>query len=152
MIYSGPLAMIGIMVLASGVISAQTSSCRLIESSVRLNPFQASSNNLVGTFPVVLRDTPITKTFRHDESGLDVSVGVDVIKGILKDKPTRIRVAISFGSKPEQVFDVANQASEAESIFDNRWRFLSVSRTIARNDRFYTFTFSCGRTLRKHSH
>jgi hypothetical protein len=100
----------------------------------------------------VSRDTPIIKVFRHDESGLDVSVGVEVFKGIFKNEPTRIRIAILPGSKTDQVFEAVDGASEAVSVFDNHWRFLSVNRTVAQNDLFYTFTFSCERPLRKRSH
>gem|GEM_PF-1619006 len=124
--------------------------CRLLESHFHLKPFQASSRSDVGRFSVSPEDMPVTKVFRHDESGLDVSVGVDAFKGtIMKSDPPRIRVAISPGSNIADVFDVVNGSSEAVSVFDNHWRFLSVNRTIAHNDRFYTFTFSCERTLRK---
>ena len=151
MAYLKSFMLLGAVLLSSGVVRAQTGGCRLIESSVRHNPFQASSNELVGQFPLMRGDLPITKVFRHDESGLDISVGVEVFKGIFKHEPTRIRVALLFGPKPEELFRADIDESEAVSIYDNHWRFLSVNRTVARNDVFYTFTFSCERTLRKRS-
>jgi len=107
------------MLMALGSSRGQTPQCRLVESHVRLKPFQASSKSEVGQFPLVSGDTPITKVFRHDESGLDVSVGVEVFKGIFKSEPTRIRIALLPGSKTDQVFDAVDGASEAVSIFDN---------------------------------
>ena len=152
MTYLKPFMLFGAVLILSSVAHGQPAGCRLTESHVRHNPFQASSNELVGQFSLVLDDMPITKVFRHNDSGLDVSVGVEVFKGIFKGEPTRIRVGLLVGSKTEQVFDAVNDASEAVSVYDNHWRFLSVNRTIARNDVFYTFTFSCERPLRKRSH
>lgn len=144
--------LLGAVLVLSSVASSQTPTCSLTESWVHHNPFQASSNELVGQFPLVLDDMPVTKVFRHNESDLDISVGVEVFKGIFKGEPTRIRVALLLGAKVERVFDAVNNASEAVSVYDNHWRFLSVNHTVARNDRLYTFTFSCGRPLRKRSH
>jgi len=106
----------------------------------------------VGQFSVTPQDSPVTRVFHDDESGLDVSVGFEAFKGIPKTKSTDIRIGILAGSKTDQVFDAADGTAEAISIFDNHWRWLSVNRTVARNDLFYTFTFSCGRTSRKRSH
>ena len=139
------------MLLAVGILRSQTLQCRLVESHVRLKPFQASSNSDVGQFSVAPESTPITKVFRHADSGLDVSVGVEVFK-VFKNEPTRIRIAVLPGSKTDQAFDAADGTAEAVSFFDNHWRGLSVNRTVAQNDLFYTFTFDCGRKLRKRSH
>lgn len=152
MAYLKSIVLLVALVLLSNLTHGQTQSCQLTESWVHRNPNQASSNQLVGQFPLIVGDEPITKVFRHEETGLDVSVGVEVFKGIFKGEPTRIRVALLVGSKSEQVFDVSSDASEAMSVYDNHWRFLSVNRTVARNDRLYTFTFSCERSLRKRSH
>jgi hypothetical protein len=140
------------MLLASAILRGQTGQCRLLESHVRLNPFQASSNSNVGQFSFVAGDTEITRVFRHDESGLDITVSVDIYKGVVKHEPTRIGIAILPGAKTGKIFDAINDTSEAVSVFDNHWRFLSVNRTVRKNDLFYTFTFSCERTPRKRSH
>jgi hypothetical protein len=152
MTYVKSFVILSVILVLSSVAQSQTAGCRLMESWVRHNPFHASSNELVEQFPLVLNEMPITKVFRHDESGLDVTVGVEVFKGISKGVPTRIRVALLFGSRPEQLFGADIDASEAVSVYDNHWRLLSVNRTIARGDRLYTFTFSCERPVKKRSH
>jgi len=135
--------------LLASVARGQTQTCQLIESWVHFKPFQASSNELVGKFPLVTVDRPITKVFRHEETGLDVSVGVEVMKGSSDDAPpTAIRVALVVGSKTNQVFD-STEASEAMAVYDKHWRYLSVSRNVTRNDRLYTFTLFCERLPRK---
>jgi len=123
----------------------QTKVCRLTESWVHRTPFQASSRELVGTFPLTVDDQPVRKLFRHEESGLDVSVAVDTFTLTGEKTPIYIRIALAFDSKPEQLFGAFSDESEAVSVYDKHWRILSVSRSIAVADRFYTFTFSCER-------
>jgi hypothetical protein len=142
--------MLSLILLTAGVPRDQTVECRLVESHVRLKPFQASSNSAVGQFSFVSGDTPITKVLRHDESGLDVTVGVDLFK-ISENDPTRIRIAILPGSKTNDIFGSGAESSEAVSIFDKHWRALWVNRTVAKEDLLYTFTLSCGRPLKNRS-
>lgn len=146
------IVLLQMLVLLSSVAHGQAQTCHVTESWVRRAPFHASSNELVGKFPLIVGDEPIKKVFRHDETGLDISVGVEVFKGVFDGEPTRIRMVLLLGAKPEQVFDVSSEASEVMTVYDNHWRFLSVDRTVARNDRLYTFTFSCERPFRKRSH
>lgn len=139
------LLILGLTLLAPGLAVGQTEVCRLTESWVHRTPFQASSNELVGTFPLILEDKPIRKLFRHEESGVDVSVGVETFTLMDKSASTQIRIALAFGSKPEELFGAFSDESEARSVYDKHLRILSVGRSILVGDRFYTFTFSCER-------
>ena len=133
-----------ILVAAGGMVRAQSVQCSLTTFWVDQNPFASSSRHLVGKFPLVIEDEPIAKVLRHDDSGINVSIGIEILKGIFKGEPTRIRLAIAFLDKPKDIFeDVAH--SEAESIYDGNWRWLSVSRSVAVEKRVYTFTFGCER-------
>ncbi|MGH9968912.1 MAG: hypothetical protein ACREBG_14085 [Pyrinomonadaceae bacterium] len=150
------LLIILMVVTSSGSAIAQTPVCSLTTFWVRHTPFSSSSRWLVGTFPLVLDDDdkPLRKMFHHDESGLDISVGVDTMKASLspKDPTTILRVAFAFSNKPDDVFD-ATDSVYADSIYDKRWRMVSVSKSIAREDRIYTFTFGCERLPpKKRSH
>jgi hypothetical protein len=121
---------------------------------VRHTPFSSSSRWLVGTFPFALDEQPIRKLFHHDESGLDISVGVDTMKANLdpKDPTTILRVAFAFSSKSDDVFE-ATDGVYADSVYDKHWRMVSVSKSITRDDRVYTFTFGCERLPpKKRSH
>ena len=95
-----------------------------------------------------LEGDSITKLFRHQESGVNISVGVEQVKGIFENEPKRIRVAMSFGEKPEDVFD-GLESVEAESIYDKHWRWLAVSKNIQVANRIYTFTFGCEKQKRR---
>ncbi len=142
------LLLVLILVTWSGSVIAQTPVCSITTFWVRHTPFVSSSRWLVGTFPLVLddEDKPLRKIFHHDESGLDISVGVDTMKASLssKDPTTILRVAFTFSDKPYDVFNATDNVY-AETIYDKRWRMVSVSKTIPRDDRIYTFTFGCER-------
>jgi hypothetical protein len=133
-----------LLVVSGGMAQAQSEMCSLTTFWVDKDPFSSSSRHLVGEFPLVIAEEPIVKSLRHADSGVNVSIGVEISKGIFKGEPTRIRLAIAFLDKPEDVFDdVAH--SEAESVYDKNWRWLSVSKSVEIERRIYTFTFGCER-------
>jgi hypothetical protein len=142
--YLEPIFVLMLLVTARGMVQAQSVQCTLTTFWVDQSPFASSSRHLVGKFPLVIEDEPMPRVFRHDDSGINVSIGIEIFKGIFKGEPTRIRLAIAFLDKPENVFDdVAH--SEAESVYDRNWRWLSVSRIVGIEKRVYTFTFGCER-------
>jgi hypothetical protein len=148
--------LLGLAVLSPSVIAAQTETCTLTQSWVHRVPFQSSSRELIGTFPFVvedklIEDKQLAKLFRHDETGLDISVGIEIVKGMTKKEPYMIRVGLAFSARPDQLFDAFGESSQAVSVYDKHWRVLSVNRTVSRNDRVYTFAFTCERTRRKRS-
>ena len=148
--YTKLTLLLSLLLALSAAANAQSGHCTLITYWVDRNPFASSSNNLVGQFPLTIEDEPITKLFRHEDSGIPVSVGVQVIKGTSRGIPTMIRLAIAFTEQPNNVFDDL-EGSEAESFYDRHWRGLSVSRNIRRGDRTYTFTFGCWKQVaRRH--
>ena len=86
----------------------------------------------------------LEKKFRHSESGLDLYVGVQKGRGLMKNDPKKLRVAISFENKFEDVFDEPSRA-EAETVYDRNWKWLAVSKSLRIGSRVYTFTFGCER-------
>jgi hypothetical protein len=136
------------VIWSGGTVQAQSGVCRLTTFWVDRDPFSSSSRHLVGEFPLVLEDEPILKLMRHADSGVNVSIGIKFYKGIFKGEPTRIRLAIGFQDKPEDIFDDLDR-SEGESVYDKNWRWLSVSKSLEIEKRVYTFTIGCERTNRK---
>ncbi len=108
----------------------------------------SSSRFLIGEFPLKLEDDILVKEFKHEETGVIVNVGVQEVKGITKQDPKRLRVAISFEGKPENIFDELGRA-QAETIYDHNWKWLSVSKSIRIKRRIYTFSFGCEKTVVK---
>ena len=103
----------------------------------------SSSRFLVGKFDLKLEDDEVVKRFRHEE--INVSVGIArVTNPLFKKEPVRIKLVISFMGEPGDNFDLL-EGAEAESIYDKKWRWLSVSNSIKVNSRIYTFTFGCER-------
>jgi len=134
-----------LLLLTSGSLAqAQTEVCGVSTYFRDLEEKSSSSRFSVGKFPLELEDDAITKLFLRQESGISISVGVEQVRGIFENEPRRIRMAMSFVGKPEDVFDEIESA-EAESIYDKNWRWLSVSKNIKVANRIYTFTFGCER-------
>jgi hypothetical protein len=110
-----------VVLISSYSAVAQTPVCNLTTFWVRHTPFASSSRSRVGSFPLVLDDNakPIAKVFHHDESGLDISVGVDTMKANLdpKDPTTILRIVSAFSSKPDDVFE-ATDGVYADSVYD----------------------------------
>lgn len=137
-------SLIFLLLLWGGSAQAQTEVCGVTtyyrDSEAKSSPSRFS----VGTFPLKLEESATTKLFTHQESGVNISVGVEQVRGIFENEPRRIRIAIAFTGQPADVFDEIERA-EAESIYDKGWRWLSVSRNTRVANRIYTFTFGCER-------
>ncbi|HEX8774720.1 MAG TPA: hypothetical protein VF735_14205, partial [Pyrinomonadaceae bacterium] len=102
--------------------TAQTDVCYVARYERDLKTKKQSSARIAfGEFKLE-GENPTTKLFK-DWSG--VLVGVRVERTQLK----RIILAISSVEKPENGFDEIDSA-EAEAIYDEKWRFLSVSKNI----------------------
>ena len=132
---------------AVGLVHAQTEMCRLTVSAVQRNPFQASSRELVGEFPLTFENDKLAKNLRHEESGVEISMGVEVIEGMSKTKV--IRLGISFQREGDDSVFESLDGVEAQTFYDKNWRALSVSKNIEKNNRTYTFEFSCEKATRK---
>jgi hypothetical protein len=128
---------------AAGV-KAETEICSIRGYFWDVDNKQSSSWFLVDKFPLSFEDDSVTKLFHHKESGVDISVGVEQIKSIVGKEPRRIRLAIAFVDKPENVFDEVNN-SEAETIYDKNWKWIGLSKNIKVENRIYTFQVSCER-------
>ena len=138
-----------LLLMVSGrLANAQTEVCGVTTYYWDSEAKASSSRFSVGTFPLKLEEDAITKYFLHHESGVSISVGVGQVRSIFEDEPRRIRMAISFVSKLEDIFDEIERA-EAESIYDKNWRWLSVSKNIRVANRIYTFTFGCERSKKR---
>jgi hypothetical protein len=133
-----------ILLTTTSITNAQTEVCSIRTYFRDLDAKISSSWFLVGEFPLSLEDDSINKLFHHQESSIDISVGVERIKSIFEKDPRRISVAIAFVRKPEDVFNETDN-SEAETIYDKNWRWIAVSKNIKVENRIYTFQFSCER-------
>lgn len=135
--------LIVLLLTITSSIHAQTEICGVRTYFRDLDAKASSSWFLVGEFPLSFDDDSVIKSFNHQESGLNISVGVEQVKSIF-EKPRRISVAISFVGKPEDVFYETDN-SEAETIYDKNWRWIAVNKSIKVENRLYTFQFSCER-------
>jgi hypothetical protein len=127
---------------------AQSDVCRLRTFWIEKDPFVSSSWELVEAFPLVIGDRPLTKLLHHEESGTDISVGVELNYSLDKKQNPLIRLGLSFSSKPDNVFEETN-GSAAESVYGKHWRFLSLTKSLEKEKRTYTFSFSCERQILK---
>ena len=123
---------------------AQTEVCSVRTYFRDLDTKASSSWFLVGRFPLSFENDSITKLLHYQESSVNISVGVEQVKSIFEKEPSRIRLAISFVGKPEDVFDEIDN-SEAETIYDKNWRWLTVSKSLKVENRIYTFQVGCER-------
>jgi hypothetical protein len=79
----------------------------------------SSSRFLVGSFPLQLENDEVTKFFHHQESGANISVGVQLIRSLFsKHEPKRIRVAISLTGKSDDVYDLLDGAEASQSMIN----------------------------------
>lgn len=90
----------------------------------------------------MIGDKPVTKMMHHEESGTNISVGVELNYFLDKKQNPLIQLGLSFSDEPDHVFEETN-GSTAESVYDKHWRFLSVTRSIEKEKRTYTFNFAC---------
>lgn len=142
-------ALLHILVLTmSSLVYARTEGCGVTTYFREIDSGNSSSRFLVGKFPLNPDEGEVTKFFRHEESGVNVSVGVQIFTSAFKDKPKMIRVAMSFSGKSGDTFEMIDGA-QAESIYDRHWKWLSVSDNIKVANRIYTFTVSCGREVKR---
>jgi hypothetical protein len=130
-----------------GLVQAQTEMCRLTVSSIQRNPFQASSRELVGEFPLTFENDKLARELRHEESRVQISMGVEIFEGMSKTRV--IRLGISFQREGNDSVFEALDGVEAQTFYDKNWRVLSVSKNIEKTNRIYTFQFSCEKTPHK---
>jgi hypothetical protein len=147
--YSRSILLLSFLISLPASTRAQSQVCKLRTFWVERDPFISSSWELVGTFPLTATgEHPLRKLLHHEESGMDISVGVELNRYLDKKEPRLIRLGLRFSGKPDKVFD-EKDATEAESVYDKHWRLLSVSKNIEKGKRTYTFSFSCERQIAK---
>ena len=135
---------------SSSFAQAQNEVCGVTTYFVDLEAKASSSRFLLGKFDLQLDEEnyEVTKFYSHEESGVKVSVGVQIFPSAFKDKPKTIKVALSFKGKPDDTFEFLD-GSQAETIYDKNWKWLSVSDDIKVGNRIYTFTFGCEKENKK---
>jgi hypothetical protein len=141
-----------VLFTASRLAHAQNEVCRV---TTFVRDFDSKeqvtgSTFVVGEFRLRPEEESLTRFFHHQESGADISVGVERVKSESKGMPGKIRLAMSFDGKPDDVFDLIDNA-EAESIYDKSWRLLAVSDNLRVGNRIYRFTFGCERKPERHN-
>lgn len=127
---------------------AQTETCTVLYSYLELDSGNSTSQFRVGTFTLDLKDDDTTHFFHHEESAVDISVGVRKRIGISKGDINKISLRISFTGNPDDDFDDIVGA-EAQSIYDKHWKSLAVSNEIKVENRIYTYRFGCSRVNKK---
>jgi len=111
----------------------------------------SSSRSFIGGFDLQLVEVydDATKFFLHKESGVNVAVSAPLTKGIFDGDPKMLNIALSFTAKPEDNDFELLDGAKAQTIYDKRWRWISVSDDIKVGNRVYTFTFGCERKNKK---
>jgi hypothetical protein len=118
-----------------GLASAQTDVCYVARYERDLKTKkQASARIVFGDFKLE-SENPTTKLFQ-DWSGVIIALRVE------RTPRKEIRLAISSVEKPDNVFSEVDSA-EAESKYDENWRFLQVSKNLKVADHLYTYIFRC---------
>jgi hypothetical protein len=135
-----------LLLTASSLVHAQSEVCRVTTFLRDLGSKEevTGSTFVVGEFRLQPGEESMTKFFHHQESGANISVGVERVKGESKKDQGTIRLALSFDGKSEDVFDLIDNA-EAETIYDKNWMSLAVSDNFMVGSRIYRFTFGCVR-------
>jgi hypothetical protein len=139
---------------ANSIAHAQNDVCRITSYFRDLSstePF-SSSSFYVGGFDLQLVDDydDVTKFFHHKESGVNITASATLTtKGFFKNNPKILNIAISFTAQPEDDdFELLNGA-KAQTIYDKRWSWISISDDIKVGNRIYTFTLACERKNKK---
>ena len=125
----------------------QTSTCRLTYHYVEKKPQGFSSINLLSTFSFDSKEEENYKSFKHEESGSQIFVGVHIFGGTKTDPKRHWETAIAVGDKKidgDDIFGYAD-SSVAGSEFGRKGNYLTVGRTIETKDRIYRFQFGCVR-------
>lgn len=130
--------------MSQGELCGVTTYFRDLSSNTELS----SSVFRVAQFEMAISDDEFTKTVTHDESGVRISVGAQVVKGIFEKEPVRLRLKISFNGEPDDTYDSLDGV-EAETLFDKNWRWLAISDEKKVASRIYTYTFGCARIGKK---
>ena len=130
---------------ACGLASAQTSQCYVVTyRRDSVSKAQASARIALGSFGWE-GDRPLAGVFRHESTGVFAAVRVERVAGVSGKRPQdKIRLAISFVGKSDDVFD-DDRAAEAEAIYDEKWKWLSVSKNIKVGDQLHTYYLRCDR-------
>ncbi|HVG28098.1 MAG TPA: hypothetical protein VM864_00105 [Pyrinomonadaceae bacterium] len=105
-------------------VQAQSDACNVTTYWVEEGGGSTSRFN-VGAFNVSPTDERITKSFKHQESGLTIRVGVEYFE---ESPERRVRLAIAFTGEPESIFEEFERA-EAETFRGKGWTGMSVSKT-----------------------
>lgn len=143
------MSLASIVILANGAI-AQNEICSLTSFFLDLKTQASSGRFQIETFQLDLRDDDFAKEFVDKESGRKIYVGGQLVNGLSGKGPRRLRVKISFENQPNSTYTYDSlDGPEAETIYDKKWRLLSVSDEFRIADRVYGFTFGCERMLRR---
>ena len=136
---------------ANGFAFARSEVCGVTTYFVDLDAKASSSRFFVGGFDLQLVEAydDVTKFFHHKESGVNVAVGATLTKGIFDGEPMMLNIALSFTAKPEDDDFELLDGTKAQTIYDKRWRWISVSDDVKVGNRIYTFTFACERKNKK---
>jgi len=145
------IVLLVLLFTANGFAFAQSEVCGVTTYFVDLDAKASSSRFYVGGFDLQLAETydDVTKFFHHKESGVNVTVSATLTKGIFNGEPKMFNIALSFTAKPDDDDFELLDGAKAQTIYDKRWRWISVSDDIKVGNRIYTFTFACERKNKK---
>ncbi len=91
----------------------------------------------------------VATLFQLPEYGIGARVGVRYLPLASKNS-WAIQIALAFEGAAEDVFDESS-SSEAETMRESNWKYLSVAKDIRTGKRIYNFHFGCqnGKTYMK---
>jgi hypothetical protein len=141
-----------LLFLNANSVQAQNNICRLTYAYLDKETQILASTHEVATFSFVAEDEDIMKTFLHEESGANITVGAQIYGNVKRQEKRYLEVALAFGEPTKfKIADLFRYAdsSVAEAVYDMSGNWLSVSKTFETAKRIYRFRFGCAREKRK---
>ncbi|HLM59678.1 MAG TPA: hypothetical protein VK308_02630 [Pyrinomonadaceae bacterium] len=145
---------ISLFFISPFVAVAQTppDACRVTTSTWSLPEKIGTGIYELGWFQPVAFDNETTKHFKHEQSGLIVSVGVEYgdFRAAEKGKPIAIRGAIAVSDKEQDALSSVDGVA-ARTTYGKKWGLISVEKQVAAGNLVYNFAITCndGRIKRK---
>lgn len=116
--------------------------CQIVTSSANPQKRQFSSNEMLTEFRAIVGEETTDKSFKHAQTGLIISAGVQYRPPGAASAPDQMRIGISISNKEEDVFDITDSAV-AGTKYGRGWAGLYVTKRVTVGDTEHTFTLSC---------
>jgi hypothetical protein len=140
------ITLAAVLVIAfSNHVLAQADYCHVLMGWEDLQTKRSTSVYDVGHFcPDTNPDnSPVIKTFVHEESGIKVKVGVEYWTQFSDINRLKIRMGMTLDDKEENNVFFSINSAYADTFRDRHWRLLHLQKRIIKNGKYYIFEFEC---------